>query len=52
MDLLLNSVFNPSNEEIDNSKIEFNMQADSGGQPFPDRWLKNSDAMHNSIVAA
>ena len=43
MDLLLNSVFNLSNEEIDNSKIEFNMQAGSGGQPFLDRWLKNSD---------
>ena len=44
MDLLLNSVFNLSNEEIVNSKIEFNMQAGSGGQPFLDRWLKNSDA--------
>ena len=30
MDLLLNNVLNLTQEEIDNSKIEFNMQAGSG----------------------
>jgi len=44
VELLLNSVLNLTKEEIDNSKIEFNMQAGSGGQPFLDRWLKHSDA--------
>ena len=44
MELLLNCVLNLTKEEIDNSKIEFNMQAGSGGQPFLDRWLKHSDA--------
>ena len=39
MDLLLNTVLNLTKEEIQNSKIEFNMQAGSGGQPFLDRWL-------------
>lgn len=31
MELLLNNVLNLTKEEIDNSKIEFNMQAGSGG---------------------
>ena len=31
MDLLLNNVLNLTKEEIQNSKIEFNMQAGSGG---------------------
>ena len=44
MDLLLNTVLNLTKEEIQNSKIEFNMQAGSGGQPFLDRWLKHSEA--------
>lgn len=44
MDLLLNNVLNLTKEEIQNSKIEFNMQAGSGGQPFLDRWLKHSEA--------
>ena len=30
MDLKLNQILNLSQEEIDNSKIEFNMQAGSG----------------------
>lgn len=44
MDLLLNNVLNLTKEEIENSKIEFNMKAGSGGQPFLDRWLKHSEA--------
>lgn len=43
MELLLNNVLNLTKEEIDNSKIEFNMQAGSGGQPFLDIWLKHSE---------
>ena len=43
MDLLLSDILHLSKEEIDNSKIEFNMQAGSGGQPFLDRWLKHTD---------
>lgn len=43
MDLPLNNVLNLTKEEIENSKIEFNMQAGSGGQPFLDRWLKHSE---------
>ena len=43
MDLLLNDVLHLTQEEIGNSKIEFNMQAGSGGQPFLDRWLKHSE---------
>lgn len=43
MDLLLNDILHLSQEEINNSKIEFNMQAGRGGQPFLDRWLKHSE---------
>lgn len=43
MDLALNSVLNLSSEEIENSKIEFNMQAGSGGQSYLDRWLKHTE---------
>ncbi len=43
MDLLLNDVLHLTREEIENSKIEFNMQAGSGGQPFLDRWLKHTE---------
>lgn len=43
MELLLNNILKLTEEEIDNSKIEFNMQAGSGGQPFIDRWLKHTD---------
>ena len=39
MELLLNNVLNLTEEEINNSKIEFNMQAGSGGQSFLGRWL-------------
>ncbi len=43
MDLLLNDILHLSQEEINKSKIEFNMQAGSGGQPFLDRWLKHTE---------
>lgn len=43
MDLKLNDVLHLTQEEIGNSKIEFNMQAGSGGQPFFDRWLKHTE---------
>ena len=43
MDLLLNDVLHLSDDDIENSKIEFNMQAGSGGQPFIDRWLKHTE---------
>ena len=52
MDLLLNNVLNLTKEEIQNSKIEFNMQAGSGGQPFLDRWLKHSEAEKMSGTCA
>ena len=42
MDLPLNNVLNLTKEEIENSKIEFNMQAEKSGQPFLDRWLLHS----------
>ena len=41
--LFLNDILNLTNKEIQNSKIEFNMQAGSGGQPFLDRWLEGSE---------
>ena len=47
MDLLLNDVLHLTREEIENSKIEFNMQAGSGGQPFLDRWLKHTEEEKN-----
>ena len=39
MELLLNDVLHLTQEEISNSKIEFNMRAGTGGQPILDRWL-------------
>lgn len=42
MNLMLNDLLKLSNEEIKNSKIEFNMNAGKGGEPFIDRWLKHS----------
>lgn len=48
MDLLLNNILNLSEEEINNSKIEFNMQAGSGGQSFLDRWLKKTESEKSS----
>lgn len=51
MELLLNDILNLSNDEIDKSKIEFNMQAGSGGQPFLDRWLKHSEDEKNMVLA-
>ncbi|MGO5071417.1 hypothetical protein [Roseburia faecis] len=48
MDLLLNDVLHLTREEIENSKIEFNMQAGSGGQPFLDRWLKHTEEEKNT----
>lgn len=47
MVLQLNQILNLSQEKIDNSKIEFNMEAGSGGQPFLDRWLKHSETENN-----
>lgn len=47
MDLLLNDVLHLTRDEIENSKIEFNMQAGSGGQPFLDRWLKHTEEEKN-----
>lgn len=43
MDIKLNAVLNLTNEEIANSKIEFNMHGGDGGQPFLDVWLKHSE---------
>ena len=43
MDLFLNDILKLTKEEIENSKIEFNMKAGSGGQPFLDKWLKHSE---------
>lgn len=43
MGLLLNDILNLSKEEIENSRIEFNMQDGNGGQPFLDRWLKHTE---------
>ena len=43
MDLLLNEILNLTDEEIENSKIEFNMQAGNGGESFLDRWLKHDE---------
>ena len=43
MDLLLTDNLHLLQEEISNSKIEFNMQAGSGDQPFLDRWLKHTE---------
>ena len=43
MELFLNNILNLNQEEIENSKIEFNMMAGSGGQAFIDRWLKNTE---------
>ncbi len=43
MKLMLNDILNLSDKTIQNSKIELNMHAGRGGQPFLDRWLKYSD---------
>lgn len=43
MTILLNQLFNLTEEEIHNSKIEFNMQAGSGGTAFIDEWLSSSE---------
>lgn len=43
MELSLNMILNLTEEEIENSKIEFNMQVGSGGQLYLDRWLKYSE---------
>lgn len=44
MELLLNDVLHLSQEEISNSKIEFNMNEGSGGQAYIDKWLKHSES--------
>ncbi len=43
IDLLLNDILNLSAKEIENSKIEFNMQAGREGEYFLDRWLKHTE---------
>lgn len=52
MDLKLNDVLHLTQKEIGNSKIEFNMQAGSGGQPFLDRWLKHTEEEKRLELAA
>ncbi len=43
MELSLNSIFNLSNKEINNSKIELNMRSGSQGISYLNKWLKYSD---------
>ena len=43
MELLLNNILNLTEQQINNSKIEFNMNIGKGGMPFIDRWLKCSE---------
>jgi len=43
MELKLNNILGLTEEEISNSKIEFNMHPGNSGQTFLDRWLKNSE---------
>lgn len=43
MDLNLKQILNLSPDEIKNSKIEFNMQAGSGGEAFIDKWLQYTE---------
>ena len=43
MDLLLNDVLKLTEEEIKNSKIEFNMHAGHNGEAYLDRWLSYSE---------
>lgn len=43
MDIMLNNLLNLNEEEIKNSKIEFNMKAGRDGEAFIDRWLKNTN---------
>lgn len=39
MDIKLNAILNLTDEEIENSKIEFNMRDGTGGKPFLDIWM-------------
>lgn len=43
MELLLNKIFNLSDEEIENSRLELNMSVGSGGEAFADKWLSLSE---------
>lgn len=43
MELKLNDIFNLTEEEINNSKIELNMAYGSQGDSFIDHWLKQND---------
>ena len=43
MNLMLNALLKLSENEIKNSKIEFNMQAGRGAENFIDRWLKHTE---------
>ena len=43
MNLMLNDILHLSKEEIDNSRIELNMNTGRGGEAFLDRWLRYSE---------
>ncbi len=43
MDLYLNDILQLTPEELDKSKIEFNMQEGSNGRPFLDKWLNHDE---------
>lgn len=43
MDILLNNIIGLSDEEINNSKIELNSNAGTGGRAFIDTWLSSCD---------
>ena len=43
MDIFLNNILKLSDDEIKNSKIEFNMCAGRRGEAYIDRWLRYSD---------
>ena len=50
MDLALNSIFNLTEEEISNSRIELNMREGSGGISYIDKWLSLDDNQKKSGI--
>ena len=48
MDLLLNNILNLTDEEIQKSKIEFNMHDGKSKQSILDRWLKHNEEEKSS----
>lgn len=44
MNLVLNNVLGLTNEEVNNSKIEFNTTVGTGGEPFIDIWLHHTES--------